>query len=83
MRAAEHCPVCILQARGGGAIPELALSTTERFVRLLTGPAMELPKSLRWPLSHGGGAGGSAATGLKPGLTLYGVYMVAVLKSLW
>jgi hypothetical protein len=24
VRAAEHCPVCILQARGGGAIPWLA-----------------------------------------------------------
>ena len=26
----EHCPVCILQARGGGAIPGFALSTIER-----------------------------------------------------
>ena len=30
--AAEHCPVCILQARGGGAIPEVVLSTIDRFV---------------------------------------------------
>ena len=35
MRAAEHCPVCIVQARGGGAIPRLALSTIDRFVIIL------------------------------------------------
>ena len=34
----EHCPVCRLQARGVGACPEVALSTIERFVRLLSGP---------------------------------------------
>ena len=43
VRAAEHCPVCILQARGGGAIPGFALSTIERFVAITTAPAVELP----------------------------------------
>ena len=35
----EHCPVCILQAHGGGAIPGFALSTIERFVAVTSGPA--------------------------------------------
>ena len=38
MRAAEHCPVCIFQARGGGAIPGLALicgRLIARFVAVL------------------------------------------------
>ena len=35
VRATARPPVCILQARGGGAIPEVALWTTERFVRVL------------------------------------------------
>ena len=39
------CLVCILQARGAGAIPRLALSTIERFVRLLSTLAVELPAS--------------------------------------
>ena len=43
MRAAEHCPISILQAHGGGAIPRLALWTTERFVRFSSAPAVELP----------------------------------------
>ena len=36
-RVIEQCPVCILQARGGGAIPEVALSTIERFVAVTEG----------------------------------------------
>ena len=44
LRAAEHCPVCILQARGGGAIPGFALSTIERFVAVTSIPAVELPR---------------------------------------
>ena len=43
MRAADHSPVCILQARGGGAFPEVALSTIERFVAVTSTPAVELP----------------------------------------
>ena len=31
VRATARPPVCILQARGGGAIPEVALWTIERF----------------------------------------------------
>ena len=42
-RVREHCPVCILQARGGGAIPEVALSTIERFVAVTRALAVELP----------------------------------------
>ena len=43
MRAAEHCPVSILQARGVGACPEVALWTTERFVAVTSTLAVELP----------------------------------------
>ena len=46
MRAAEQCPVWILQARGGGAIPEVALSTIERFVAITVGPLVKLPEKL-------------------------------------
>ena len=41
MRAAEHCPVCILQAHGGDAIPGFAGWTIERFVAVTTPPAVE------------------------------------------
>ena len=44
MRAAEHCPVSILQARGVGACPEVALSTIERFVAVTNLLAVELPE---------------------------------------
>jgi len=40
----EHCPISILQAHGGGAIPEVALWTTERFVRFLSTLAVDHPK---------------------------------------
>ena len=39
----EHCPISILQAHGGDAIPGLALWTTERFVAVLSELAVELP----------------------------------------
>ena len=39
----EHCPVSILQAHGGDAIPHLALWTIDRFVRFLSQPLVELP----------------------------------------
>ena len=48
MRAA-YVPPSILsrlytpKARGGGAIPELAGWTIERFARVLSGPTVELP----------------------------------------
>jgi len=42
-RVPEHCPISILQAHGGGAIPRLAL-WTKRFVRLLSALAVELPR---------------------------------------
>ena len=45
MRATARPPISILQARGGGAIPEVALSTIDRFVRLLSQPLVELPFS--------------------------------------
>jgi hypothetical protein len=43
VRAAEHCPISILQAHGGGAIPRLALWTIDRFVRFLSELAVDLP----------------------------------------
>ena len=43
MRAAEHCPVSILQVRGGDAIPRLALWAIERFVAVTSTPAVEPP----------------------------------------
>ena len=43
MRAAEHCPVSILQARGGDAIPEVALWAIDRFVAVTVVPAVEPP----------------------------------------
>ena len=43
-RVPEHCPISILQAHGGGAIPRLAL-WTKRFVRLLSALAVELPRT--------------------------------------
>jgi hypothetical protein len=43
VRAAEHCPISILQAHGGGAIPRRALSTIDRFVAVSCEPAVELP----------------------------------------
>jgi hypothetical protein len=46
VRAAEHCPVCILQARGGGAIPGFALANDRTFLRLLTPLAVELVPAL-------------------------------------
>ena len=42
-RVIEHCPVCILQARGGNAIPRLALWAIERFVAVTSTPAVEPP----------------------------------------
>ena len=42
-RVPEHCPVYRLQARGVDARPEVALSTIDRFVRLLSRPLVELP----------------------------------------
>ena len=63
MRAAEHCPVSILQARGGDAIPEVALWAIDRFVRLLSAPAVELPQNDQhrgaqgWSLELGTGTG--------------------------
>ena len=47
MRAAEHCPVSILQARGGGAIPEVALCVIEVFP-VLSQLAVELPAFLAY-----------------------------------
>ena len=44
VRAAEHCPISILQAHGGGALPRLALWTTERFVRFSSTLAVDLPR---------------------------------------
>ena len=44
VRAAEHCPVSILQARGGDAIPEVALWAIDRFVAVTVVPAVEPPK---------------------------------------
>jgi hypothetical protein len=45
VRAAKHCPISILQAHGGGAIPGLALWTTERFVAVTSALAVDLPGS--------------------------------------
>jgi len=39
----EHCPISILQAHGGGAIPGFALWTTERFVAVSSEPLVDLP----------------------------------------
>ena len=39
----EHCPISILQAHGGGAIPRRRVWTTERFVRFLSTLAVDLP----------------------------------------
>ena len=44
-RVPEHCPVSILQAHGVDGRPGLAGWTIERFVRLLTPPAVEQPYS--------------------------------------
>ena len=43
MRAAEHCPVSILQAHGGDAIPRFVMDDLERFVAITITPAVELP----------------------------------------
>ena len=43
MRAAEHYPGSILQARGGNAIPRLALWAIDRFVAVTITLAVELP----------------------------------------
>ena len=37
-RVPEHCPISVLQAHGGGAIPRLALWTIDRFVRFSSEP---------------------------------------------
>ena len=42
-RVIEQSPISILQAHGGGAIPRVALWTTERVVRFLSQPAVEQP----------------------------------------
>jgi hypothetical protein len=42
-RVPEHCPISILQAHGGGALPGFALSTIDRFVRVSSQPAVEQP----------------------------------------
>ena len=44
VRATARLPISILQARGGGAFPEVALSTIERFVAVTSTPAVELPE---------------------------------------
>ena len=43
--ATEHCPACGLQVGGGGEVPELALSRSDRFVAVLSGPLVEQPYS--------------------------------------
>jgi hypothetical protein len=43
VRAAEHCPISILQAHGGGAIPGFALWTIDRFVAVSSALAVEQP----------------------------------------
>ena len=43
MSLREHCPACGLQVGGRGEVPELALSRSERFVRVLSTPLVELP----------------------------------------
>jgi hypothetical protein len=42
-RAPDHCPISILQAHGGGAIPGFALWTIDRFVAVSSTLAVELP----------------------------------------
>jgi hypothetical protein len=50
VRAAEHCPIYILQAHGGGAIPGFLLSKSERFVAITALPAVEQPATgFRFP----------------------------------
>jgi len=44
VRAAEHCPVSILQARGDDAIPEVALWAIDRFVAVTPTLAVEPPQ---------------------------------------
>ena len=39
----EHCPISILQAHGGDAIPRLAYRKANRFVAVTVGPAVDLP----------------------------------------
>ena len=39
----EHCPISILQAHGGGAIPGFALWTIDPFVAVSSEPAVEPP----------------------------------------
>ena len=57
----EHCPISILQAQGGGAIPGFALWTTERFVAVTALPFVDLPANGNAIAARGGAARRAAA----------------------